>query len=89
MKTNNTPRYFDKCDDKLCNKSKVAYFAIRDYYYYNELHAVVHGHLPIAEYNAHHEDIEDMLTQVDDILRKFAKFYYMSNPLPYICATRL
>lgn len=85
--TNNTPRYLDKCDDRLRNKSTAAYYAIRDYY--NEIHAVVHGHLPVDEYNAHHEDIKEMLTEVDNILRKMAKYYYMPNPLPYICATRL
>ena len=84
---NNTPRYLDKGDTRLCNASSAAYFAIREYY--NEISAVVHGHLPVDEYNAHHEDIEEMLSDIDNILRKMARYYYMSNPLAYICATSL
>ena len=87
METTNIPRYLDKCDERLRNKSNAAYFAIRDYY--NELHCVLHGHLPVDEYNAHHDDIQEMLTEVDNILRKMCKYYYMPNPFPYICATRL
>ena len=85
--TNNTPRYLDKYDEKLFDKSRAAYFAIRDYK--NELHFVVHGHLPVDEYNAHHDEIEVMLDELDNVCRKFAKFYYTPNPLSVICATRL
>ncbi len=84
--SNTTSRYLDKFDAKLVDKSRAAYLAIRDYK--NELHSVVHGHLPVDEYNAHHDEIECMLDELDNIYRKFAKFYYTPNPLSVLCATR-
>ena len=82
--TNNTPRYLDKYDERLFDKSRAAYFAVKDYR--NEIHMVFHGHLPLDEYNSHYQQIKCMIDELDNVLRKLAKFYYTPNPFASICS---